>query len=71
VLLCDGNRIELEHLDLRASEASQISEGDLATVEQRHILSTLERTDGNRTEAAKRLGITARTLRNKLKEFGT
>ena len=31
------------------------------------ILSTLERTGGNKTEAARRLGLTARTLSNKMK----
>jgi two-component system, response regulator FlrC len=34
------------------------------------ISSTLEKTGGNRTRAAKLLGISLRTLRNKLNEFG-
>ncbi len=38
----------------------------LDQIEKRHILSTLESTDGNRTHAAKLLGISIRTLRNKL-----
>jgi len=38
----------------------------LDQIERRHILSTLETTDGNRTHAAKILGISIRTLRNKL-----
>ena len=33
------------------------------------ILETLEQMDGNRTHAARRLGISIRTLRNKLKEY--
>jgi len=33
------------------------------------ILETLEKMDGNRTHAARRLGISIRTLRNKLKEY--
>lgn len=43
----------LETLDLRAAEAVLIQ-------------AALERTDQNRTQAAKLLGVTARTLRNKL-----
>jgi two-component system response regulator FlrC len=33
------------------------------------ILKTLDSCDGNRTRAADILGISARTLRNKLKEY--
>ncbi len=38
----------------------------LDQIERKHILSTLETTEGNRTHAAKILGISIRTLRNKL-----
>jgi DNA-binding NtrC family response regulator len=38
----------------------------LEQIEKQHILSTLETTEGNRTHAAKILGISIRTLRNKL-----
>ena len=41
----------------------------LAEVEKRHILSVMEKTP-NRTQAAKRLGISIRTLRNKLNDYG-
>jgi DNA-binding NtrC family response regulator len=39
-------------------------------MERQLICRTLEDTRGNRTQAAKRLGISLRTLRNKLNEFG-
>ncbi len=39
-------------------------------MERQLISETLERTRGNRTHAAKVLGISLRTLRNKLNEFG-
>jgi transcriptional regulator with PAS, ATPase and Fis domain len=39
--------------------------------ERRLILKTLELTDANRTQAAKILGISIRTLRNKLNEYKT
>jgi DNA-binding NtrC family response regulator len=42
----------------------------LADVEKQHILQALEHYEGNRTQAAKQLGISIRTLRNKLHEYG-
>ncbi len=39
-------------------------------MEERLIIAALKKTNGNRTKAAERLGITARTLRNKIKELG-
>ena len=42
----------------------------LAELEKLQILKALEHTSGNRTHAAKLLGISIRTLRNKLHEYG-
>lgn len=42
----------------------------LAELERRHILAVLDQTRGNRTQAARLLGISIRTLRNKLHEYG-
>ncbi len=42
----------------------------LAEAEKRLILSTLEQTGNNKSEAARRLGISVRTVRNKLKSYG-
>ena len=39
----------------------------MADIERVAILATLGETRGNKTEAARRLGLTARTLSNKLK----
>jgi DNA-binding NtrC family response regulator len=39
-------------------------------MEHRLIMKTLEACNGNRTEAAIKLGISTRTLRNKLHEYG-
>ncbi len=39
-------------------------------VERRHVESTLVLTDGNRTHAAEMLGISLRTLRNRIREYG-
>ena len=41
----------------------------LAEIEKRHILATVEHCKGNRTQAAKALGVSIRTLRNKLHEY--
>jgi len=41
----------------------------LAEIEKRHILATLDRCKGNRTHASKLLGVSIRTLRNKLHEY--
>jgi DNA-binding NtrC family response regulator len=39
-------------------------------VEKLHLEKTLALTDGNRTVAAEMLGISLRTLRNKIREYG-
>lgn len=42
----------------------------VADVERDLILATLKETEGNRTHAASILGISIRTMRNKLKSYG-
>ena len=49
--------------------ASALVGQTVAQVEQRLILDTLHHTLGNRTHAATILGISIRTLRNKLNEY--
>ena len=39
-------------------------------LERQHLENTLALTDGNRTHAAAMLGISLRTLRNKIREYG-
>ena len=52
-------------------EASMFHVGmTMAELERNAILATLEETDGNRTRAARSLGISLRTLQRKLKEYG-
>jgi DNA-binding NtrC family response regulator len=43
----------------------------LAEVERQHILAAIQRTGNNRTQAAQLLGISIRTLRNKLNEYNS
>jgi two-component system response regulator HydG len=52
-----------------APSAGIIPGRSLSDLEREAILSTLEMTGGNRTETAKLLGISRRTLQYKLKEF--
>jgi DNA-binding NtrC family response regulator len=49
------------------SATSPLANRTLADLEREAILCTLESTRGNKTEAARRLGVTARTLSNKMK----
>ena len=76
VLLSGGGLVDADAVLLpeRAPGAAAGDEGGLvgrtvADVERRLILDTLEHTDGNRTHAAQILGISIRTLRNRLHEY--
>lgn len=52
------------------SEATTLQAGNsVSEMERKLILATLDQTSGNRTHAAKLLGISLRTLRNKLREY--
>jgi DNA-binding NtrC family response regulator len=77
VLISDGPELMPEHLFLEAADAaggnhSAISMQPGMTVremEKQLITKTLEEVNDNRTHAAELLGISIRTLRNKLKEY--
>ncbi len=79
VVICQEDQIGEEHLPqdvLTGKSATGRSDEGLNVgqtvreVEQKLILKTLESCDGNRTTAADMLGISSRTLRNKLHEYG-
>lgn len=53
-----------------APKAPPGANGRLADVERVAILETLKSAGGNKSEAARRLGITRRTLHKKLKKYG-
>lgn len=61
-----------EHIqfDLACDDVSQLKAGlTLAEMEKKLILQTLQLTSSNKTQAARILGISIRTLRNKLNEY--
>ena len=82
VIVCDSAVIELRHLPpgfgaitahTALSDANAIRVGVGTTVEDAErqlILKTLESTHNNKTRAAEILGISLKTLHNKLKEYG-
>ena len=75
VILCsEGSALESEHLGLaqKSAPVAASHSGEFCTLsqlEKRHILAALEQSKGNRTQAAKLLDISIRTLRNKLNEY--
>jgi DNA-binding NtrC family response regulator len=74
VALAAGPLIEPSDLDApdpRPKEDSGVRAGRTVREMERELIQrTLENTGGNRTQAARLLGISLRTLRNKLNEFG-
>jgi DNA-binding NtrC family response regulator len=84
VIVCDGAVIETKHLPpgfgqiapraTAASDPDAVRLGVGTTVgeaEKLLILKTLEATSNNKTRAAEILGISLKTLHNKLKEYGS
>lgn len=75
VLFCDKEVISSRYLRLENynffSAQNNIFDSDItiAELEKRKILKTLKKYMGNKTKAAEILGITTRTLRNKLKTY--
>jgi DNA-binding NtrC family response regulator len=79
VVICQEPQISESHLPLdvlTGAPRSAASDDGMSVgttvheMEKRLILKTLESCDGNRTTAADILGISSRTLRNKLHEYG-
>jgi DNA-binding NtrC family response regulator len=68
-LLLDGMTAPPATFESVPDPSSETSSGSLKEMEQKMIFKTLDQTEGNRTHAAKILGISVRTLRNKLNEY--
>lgn len=76
VVVSSGEWIEPSNLPayirtpVRTPETDLPEAGTVAEVEKRLILQTLEATGNNKTEAARRLGLNVKTIRNKMKSYG-
>lgn len=72
VLLCQSSSIGKEHLIIKTNNNGTGLQRPVMTLkemEKEMIVKTLRLTGGNKTKAAQHLGITVRTLRNKLNEY--
>jgi len=79
VTLSDSQEIGIEHFSAEFAppatgfqvEHNSIRPGTAMRELERHLLeSTLQATHGNRTHAAEMLGVSLRTIRNKIREYG-
>ncbi len=65
----EADHLRLESMPVLACPIPQTKGMTLSMLEKRHILETLSEHQNNRTRAAKALGISVRTLRNKLQTY--
>jgi two-component system response regulator HydG len=75
VLLCEGEMIDGADLSITRTRPEGVESQDtnftlLEGVERNAIIQMLKETNGNKLEAAKRLGIGRQTLYNKIKAYG-
>jgi len=73
-IFAGGNEISEDDIEFKTYSLQPGGGGDgeittVAEMEKNLILRTLEKTQNNKTKAAEILGISSRTLRNKLKEY--
>jgi len=70
VLLCLGDSIGIDALLFDEPVEVAGYNGKIREMEKELILRTLKEVDGNKSRAAVLLGVTVRTIRNKLSEYG-
>ena len=68
-ILCGAGRIGREHLLLHSRPAAPSVTNDLQTVERRRIEQVMRETDGNKSRAASRLGLTRTQLYVRLRKY--
>src|SRR6185436_19987820 len=75
VLLSEGDMVDASDLSVTRAKPDNVESQDtnftlLEGVERNAIVTMLKETNGNKLEAAKRLGIGRQTLYNKIKAYG-
>ncbi len=75
MIFAEGEVLEAEDLELNPLNSEASSDGapsgrTLREVERESILAALQRWEGNRSRAAVELGISRRTIINKIQEYG-
>lgn len=77
LIFAEGDLIEAADIDLQVPETDneslerkEILPGSLSDIERQAIESSLYKWEGNQTKAAQELGISRRTLFNKIREYG-
>lgn len=72
-IFCENDIIRRKDIsisDEKTSENESLSQGTIKDIEKNAIINALRRWDGNRTKASEELGITRRTIINKISEYG-
>ena len=69
-ILSDEGVIEPRDLSLQPKATSTVSPNDVNAIERRAIESVLRQTDGNKSKAARRLGLTRTQLYVRLRRYG-
>lgn len=69
VFLCEGGVVGREELMLEESFSKTFFAGSIKDAEKDLILETLKTVNGNKSKAARILGVSVRTIRNKLHEY--
>jgi two-component system response regulator AtoC len=79
LIYCEGNEIKAEDIDLHEKQQNLIHDIEMTCSTENHSLEDIEkkaiqealaRCDGNRTKAAEELGVSRKTIINKIKFYG-
>jgi two-component system response regulator AtoC len=71
IILAGTDTITLKDLGIMPTASkTSVKRGTLDEIQKQAILESLRRWEGNRTRAAKELGVNRRTIQNKIKEYG-
>ena len=70
VVLCEGQRIDEEHLPFEPAPSKLTTAAKLEEIERDAIVSTLEAVDWSTSRAADLLGISVRTIQYRLHQYG-